>query len=142
MHCSAIARRKAPVLTILPPLCRFVLHHPYGWMTLLHCSCFSTTLVLQTLNRMHLDSEICHMDITPSNVMLQSNPGCPWDAVRLIDFGFAKEFNAGRAVINTRGRLHWFVQQQNMLCKVQLSTGLLSKAVICIMGWVEPAVML
>lgn len=50
---------------------------------------------LQTLNHMHLDSNICHLDITPGNIMMQSKPASPWDAVRLIDFGFADWFNEG-----------------------------------------------
>ena len=44
---------------------------------------------------MHMDSKICHLDITPGNIMLQSTPANPWDAVRLIDFGFATKFNPG-----------------------------------------------
>ena len=44
---------------------------------------------------MHLDSMVCHMDITPANIMLQSNPVSLWDTVRLIDFGFAKPLNPG-----------------------------------------------
>lgn len=52
---------------------------------------------LQTLNHMHLDSNVCHMDITPGNIMLQSKPVNPWDVVRIIDFGFAKWFNEGAA---------------------------------------------
>ena len=43
---------------------------------------------LQTLNHMHMDGKVCHLDITPGNIMLQSKPANPWDAVRFIDFGF------------------------------------------------------
>ena len=59
-----------------------------------HQTCDHT---LQTLNHMHVDSKICHLDTTPGNIMLQSSPANPWDSVRLIDFGFATKFNPGEA---------------------------------------------
>ena len=50
------------------------------------------------LFHMHLDSNVCHMDITPNNIMLQHNPVNEWDTVRLIDFGFAQDFDAGKSI--------------------------------------------
>lgn len=47
------------------------------------------------MNHMHMDSQVCHLDITPANIMLQSTFANPWDAMRLIDFGFAMEFDPG-----------------------------------------------
>lgn len=59
-------------------------------------------LPAQTLNHMHMDTEVCHGDITPGNIMLQSSPASPWDAVRLIDFGFATDFDSGAIPDTTR----------------------------------------
>lgn len=52
---------------------------------------------LQTLNHMHMDSKVCHLDITPGNIMLQFKPANPWDVVRFIDFGFGTKFEPGTA---------------------------------------------
>ena len=65
--------------------------------------CTDSAPVLQTPNHLHLDSKVCHLDITPGNIMLQSTPASPWDAVCLIDFGFAAEFDPG-AVADTTGK--------------------------------------
>ena len=50
---------------------------------------------MQTLFFTHLDSNFCHLDVTPSNIMLQTHADSPWDTVRLIDFGFAASFDPG-----------------------------------------------
>lgn len=64
-------------------------------LTFIHQFC---DRALQTLNHMHTDSNVCHLDITPGNIMPQSAPANPWDSVRLIDFGFATKFNPGDAL--------------------------------------------
>ena len=64
-------------------------------LTFIHQFC---DRALQTLNHMHTDSNVCHLDITPGNIMLQSAPANPWDSVRLIVFGFATKFNPGDAL--------------------------------------------
>ena len=51
---------------------------------------------MQTLYFMHLNSSVCHLDLTPANIMLQACCDDPWDTVRLIDFGFAADFNPGK----------------------------------------------
>ena len=48
-----------------------------------------------------MDSKVCHLDITPGNIMLQSKPANPWDAVRFIDFGFGTKFNPGAAAVTS-----------------------------------------
>lgn len=50
---------------------------------------------MQTLFFLHLDSTVCHLDLTPANIMLQAHCDDPWDTLRLIDFGFAAIFNPG-----------------------------------------------
>ena len=50
--------------------------------------------LLQTLLHLHM-AEWCHLDVSPGNVMLQSHSDHPWDTLRLVDFGFAKQFEAG-----------------------------------------------
>ena len=52
---------------------------------------------MQTLYALHTYSNICHMDISPANIMFNPLRGSPWDSVTLIDFGFAQEFDAGIA---------------------------------------------
>ena len=52
--------------------------------------------LMQTLFQLHLESNLCHLDVTPSNIMLQAHCDDPWDSVRLIDFGFAACFNPGK----------------------------------------------
>lgn len=51
---------------------------------------------MQTLERLHVEALLCHMDLTSTNVMLQAyNSTYTWDSVRLIDFGFAQTFDKG-----------------------------------------------
>ena len=50
--------------------------------------------LLQTLFELHV-VKWCHLDVSPGNVMLQSHSDHPWDTLRLVDFGFAKQFEAG-----------------------------------------------
>lgn len=50
--------------------------------------------LLQTLFQLHV-AKWCHLDVSPGNVMLQWHSDHPWDTLRLVDFGFAKHFEAG-----------------------------------------------
>ena len=50
---------------------------------------------LQTLWQLHCHSNICHLDISPSNVMVRKDCCNAWDSVRLIDFAFAQHFRTG-----------------------------------------------
>ena len=51
----------------------------------------------QTLLHLHLKSHICHLDLTPANIMLQKCSDS-WDQLRLIDFGFATRFDPGEHI--------------------------------------------
>ncbi|KAL0055509.1 hypothetical protein WJX82_001356 [Trebouxia sp. C0006] len=50
--------------------------------------------LLDTLFQLHV-AKWCHLDVSPGNVMLQWHSDHPWDTLRLVDFGFAKQFEAG-----------------------------------------------
>ena len=50
--------------------------------------------LLQTLLQLHV-VKLCHLDVSPGNVMLQWYSDHPWDTLRLVDFGFAKQFETG-----------------------------------------------
>lgn len=50
--------------------------------------------LLQTLIQLH-EAKWCHLDVSSGNVMLQWHNDHPWDTLRLVDFGFAKEFETG-----------------------------------------------
>ena len=52
-------------------------------------------VAVQTVMRLHW-TDVCHMDITPANIMMQTNPQYLYDRTRLIDFGFAKIFVTGK----------------------------------------------
>ncbi len=41
-------------------------------------------------------ANVCHLDLTITNVMLQDDRSSGWDVLRLIDFGFAQLFNEGK----------------------------------------------
>ena len=71
---------------------------------------------MQTLFFMHLGSNLCHLDVTPSNIMLQAHADSPWDTLRLIDFGFASEFNPGECTEPFCDEL--LIQQQCVCCFV------------------------
>lgn len=65
------------------------------------CTSFSgcelkMSVSMQTLCQMHIDAELCHLDVTPRNVMLEAHSSDPWDTLRLIDFAFSRRFNTGR----------------------------------------------
>lgn len=53
-------------------------------------------IAVQTLWYLHFASNICHLDLSPENIMVQWDKSNPWDTVRLIDFGFARKFNPGK----------------------------------------------
>ena len=50
--------------------------------------------VMQTLFHLHLNAALCHLDLTPGNLMLAHRYN-PYDTLRVIDLGFAKRFNPG-----------------------------------------------
>ena len=56
-------------------------------------------LNVQTLEQLHMKANICHLDLTITNVMLQDDRSNGWDALRLIDFGFAQFFNEGKLAL-------------------------------------------
>jgi len=60
-----------------------------------------STLV-QTVHLLHTDSNMAHLDITSSNIMLRDDDYQAWDDLRLVDFGFAQKYNKGRAVQHLR----------------------------------------
>ena len=51
---------------------------------------------MQTLVLMHLNGTVCHMDLTPANIMLQDHCDDSWNTVQVIDFGFAAFFKPGK----------------------------------------------
>lgn len=53
---------------------------------------------MQTLEHLHMRANVCHLDLTITNVMLQDDRNNAWDFLRLIDFGFAQLFNEGKLV--------------------------------------------
>ena len=61
------------------------------WLILLKC-----VAAVQTLWNLHCAGNLCHLDVSPENIMLRSNKSNPWDSLRLIDFGFASRFNPGK----------------------------------------------
>ena len=42
------------------------------------------------MQHLHFIGELCHLDISGSNVMLRTDDFEPWDQVRLVDFGFCQ----------------------------------------------------
>ena len=56
---------------------------------------------MQTLYELHCGCGLCHLDLSPSNIMLLWDTSDPWDSIRLIDFGFASKFNIGKLGCNT-----------------------------------------
>lgn len=68
---------------------------------MLVCSSFSgcelrMSVSMQTLFHMHINAAVCHLDLTPGNVMLETHSNNPYDTVRIIDFGLAKFSNPGK----------------------------------------------
>lgn len=47
-------------------------------------------LLLQTLDILHRQARLAHMDLTSSNIMGLGSAD-PWDDIRLIDFGLAEK---------------------------------------------------
>ncbi len=56
----------------------------------------SFLLTVQTLEHLHMRANVCHLDLTITNMMLQDDRSNGWDVLRLIDFGFAQLFNQGK----------------------------------------------
>ena len=54
---------------------------------------------MQTLEHLHMRANVCHLDLTITNVMLQDARSNGWDFLRLIDFGFAQLFNEGKLAL-------------------------------------------
>ncbi|DBA76042.1 TPA: hypothetical protein ACH3X2_008879 [Trebouxia sp. C0005] len=47
-------------------------------------------------------ANVCHLDLTITNVMLQDDRSNGWDVLRLIDFGFAQKLNKGKLFVDIR----------------------------------------
>ena len=47
-------------------------------------------------------ANVCHLDLTITNVMLQDDRSNGWDVLRLIDFGFAQKLNKGKLQLPRR----------------------------------------
>ncbi|KAL0056393.1 hypothetical protein WJX82_010840 [Trebouxia sp. C0006] len=60
--------------------------------------------LLDTLKHLHTKANVCHLDLTITNVMLQDDRSNGWDVLRLIDFGFAQVFNEDMLYIGVRTR--------------------------------------
>ena len=58
--------------------------------------------LVQTVHLLHTDSNMAHLDITSSNIMLRNDDYQAWDDLRLVDFGFAQKCNKGRVVQHLR----------------------------------------
>ncbi len=54
---------------------------------------------VQTLEHLHMRANLCHLDLTTTNVMLQDDTSNGWNVLRLIDFGFAQVFNEGKLAL-------------------------------------------
>ena len=59
----------------------------------------SFLLTVQTLEHLHMRANVCHLDLTITNVMLRDDRSNGWDVLRLIDFGFAQIFNKGKLLL-------------------------------------------
>ena len=58
--------------------------------------CTEAWHAVQTLFWLHCACNICHLDLSPDNVMLLLDKSNPWNTLKLIDFGLARGFNAGK----------------------------------------------
>ena len=56
----------------------------------------SAAFAMQTLRQLHWASELCHLDLSPANVMMREDKCNAWDSVRLIDLAFAQTFDQGK----------------------------------------------
>ncbi|KAL3140351.1 Death-associated protein kinase 2 [Trebouxia sp. C0009 RCD-2024] len=52
--------------------------------------------LVDTLWEMHCVGKVCHMDLSPDNIMLLWDKSNPLDTLRVIDFGFARMINPGK----------------------------------------------
>ena len=59
----------------------------------------SFSYAMQTLFHMHCAAKVCHLDLSPDNVMLLLDKSNPWNTLKLIDFGLACMFNPGKVSI-------------------------------------------
>ncbi|KAL0025054.1 hypothetical protein WJX79_002816 [Trebouxia sp. C0005] len=58
--------------------------------------------LFDTLKHLHMRANVCHLDLTITNVMLQDDRSNGWDVLRLIDFGFAQKLNKGKLFVDIR----------------------------------------
>ena len=71
--------------------------HCYAVRSLVYLS--SSFVCVQTLEHLHREAWVCHLDLTSTNVMLQAHSSDVWDGVRLIDFGFAQILEEGMSSV-------------------------------------------
>ena len=50
---------------------------------------------MQTVQRLHVDCKLAHLDISCNNIMLRNGVPDKWDQVCLLDFGFAQKCVTG-----------------------------------------------
>ncbi len=53
------------------------------------------TCSVQTVHLLHMRSNLAHLDISSSNIMLRKEGYSAWDQLRLLDFGFAQYCSEG-----------------------------------------------
>ena len=54
---------------------------------------------MQTVHYLHMRSNVAHLDITSSNIMLRNDDFEAWDQVRLLDFGFSQFCSSGMSLL-------------------------------------------
>ena len=64
-------------------------------------------LLLQTLDVLHRQARLAHMDLTSSNIMGLDSAD-PWDDIRLIDFGLAEHCIPCMSSLFLSDTLGWF----------------------------------
>ena len=56
---------------------------------------------VQTMERLHVDAQYAHLDITSNNIMLRSGqPAQSWDQIRLLDLGLAQPCTTGMSCLH------------------------------------------
>ena len=77
----------------------------------------------QTLNHLHNDANMVHGDVKLSNVKLRRDVESPWDAVTLLDFGYAQICRPGtfsqKPQRQQPNRVHTLLLIHEIVCNVQ-----------------------
>lgn len=53
--------------------------------------------MLQTLDQLHHNAKLCHLNLSGNNIMVLDSSRDPWDALRLLDFGLAQKCHPGNS---------------------------------------------